>query len=556
MTINKEMQLGIALACERRCRPTSVFLRCLILLLALTFQASAQPAAAQDRLTKLDPEPVVIHLENGSGAADVTFILAQGVAAPEFRWTSAVGSANTIPDGEISFKWVEDPQTKPSPEAQQNTEGQRGAQRRVLVGQLTVNARVNVEPDKDYQGQLIFYWTDVPQTVPVKFTISDRTTLAFSVEPTNLNLTLLQSQPDTILLRVKNTGRAPIRKLSFSSSDLIDTETQRRLMLPESESEPVQVKDFGSTPLAPLHEAEFLFKVPQPHWAGSYTGTVAVIANERKRESISFTLRSRGPIPTRNTYWLPFVLFVATLMLGYLLSNLLENWFNLGGLQRSEAQLSLQKSERELARIAEQVKKWEKEVPAPPEVFAHTTIRLQHDLNGLRELYRRIPELTREELVAEAKRFALSATLADIFESAVSVAMKQWPNQPEKLNAVLTSLDRFTPGTDPNAYRESLRKVLESAASPDADDASAFDTSAALPDMPSPADLEKRIKRMAQLKRVVAAAVVFIMAYQVIYARNFDFGTLLDYIQVFLWSLGLTQMGTQLIARSSYTPSQ
>jgi hypothetical protein len=546
--INREIQLDTAFAVKKRSRRSSMLRQCLILLLVLTSQLSAQTAAAQDRLTKLDPETLVVHLEKGSGTADVTFLLAQGVGVPEFRWTSAVGSANTIPASDITFKWVEEQQPQPGADAQQ-----QGARRSLLNGQLTVNTRVNVEPDANYTGRLIFYWSDATQPVPVSFTVSDRTTLAFSLAPTKLDLTLVQFQPDTIMLRVKNTGRAPINKLSVSSSDLIDSETQRRLVLPE------QIKDFGSTPLAPSREAEVSFKVEQPLWAGSYTGTVDVVANERTRQSIPFAIRSRGPTPGRNTYWIPFILFLATLMLGYLLSNMLENWFNLGGLQRAEAQLSLQKSERELARIAEQIEKWVRELGIPREAFAQTRIRLQHDLNELREVFRRLPDLTREELVAEAKRFATSATLAGIFESAVNVALKQWPKQPEKLKRVLTALDRVAPGTDPNTYRESLRKVLETEARQDAaEGVSALDANAALPNVPAPADLEKRIKRMAQLERAVAATIVFIMAYQLFYAKDFAFGTLLDYLAVFLWSLGLTQMGTQLIARarSSVTPSQ
>lgn len=546
MMIKKEMPPDSAHAGEKRCRASSIFRRCMILLLVLLFQASAHPAAAQNKLTKLDPESLVVHLENGSGLADATFALEKGINVPEFKVTPAVGNSNTIPAENITFKWVKDPQTQPGAESQPSARGP------VLAGQISVNTRINIEPDTNYTGRIIFYWPDATPPVIVNFTVSDRMTLAFSLTPTKFDLALAQSQPDAILLRVKNTGRVPIQKLSVSSSDLIDSETQHRLVLPERE-----VKDFGSTPLAPLREAEFSFNVPELHWAGSYSGTVDVIVNQSSRQSIPFVIRSRGPIISSSTYWLPFILFVATLLLGYLVSNMLENWFNLGGLQRAEAQLSLRKSERELARIAEQVEMWAT-VPLA-DAFAQTRIRLQQDLNELGELYRRIPGLTREELVAETKRFATFATLAGIFESAVNVALKQWPDPP-KLNQVLTLLDRVAPGTDPNAYRTSLRTVLETEAKLNTDDAkaNAFDASAALPDVPSPADLEKKIKRMAQLERLVAATVVFIMAYQLFYAKDFAFGTLLDYLGVFLWSLGLTQMGTQLIARarSSYTPTQ
>jgi hypothetical protein len=354
-----------------------------------------------------------------------------------------------------------------------------------------------------------------------------------------------------MLIRVKNTGRVAIKTLSISSSDLLDSETQRRLVLPE------QVKDFGSAPLEPSRETEFSFKVMQPFWAGLYVGTLDVVANGREHQLIAFTLRTRGPAPVRNTYWIPFLLFVATLLLGYMLSTILERWFNLGGLQRAEALRSLQKAERELSRIATQVEVWGANHPAG--VFAKTRIRLQQSLKELLELQRRIPDLTNDELVAETKRFALTATLAGVFESAVNVALTQWPTEPDKLNAMLRLLDDVDPGTDPNSYRTSLRAVLDNppGQARTAAEANRFDARAALPDMPSPADLEKQIKRMAQLERAVAALVVFIMAYQLFYAKDFAFGTLLDYLGVFLWSLGLTQMGTQLIARarSSHTPA-
>jgi hypothetical protein len=513
----------------------------LALLAALVSHSSSIIVYAQPRLVKLDPEPVVVQLQNGQGTADVNLALAQGAAVPAFTWTSANGTSNSIPANNISFSW-----------ATSESSSQSGTQQTLLVGRLTVDARVSIEPDTNYAGRLIFYWSDATAPVLVNFNASDRAKLAFSVTPTKVELALVQFQPDTMLIRVKNTGRIAINSLSVSSSDLLDSETQRRLVLPE------QIKDFGATPLAPAHEAEFPFKVPPTIWAGTYVGSLDVVANRREHQSIAFTLRTRGPTPARNTYWIPFILFVGTLLLGYGLSTILENWFNLGGLLRAEAQRSLQKSERELKRIAQQVEEWG--ANRPPEVFAKTRIRLQQNLNELLKLSGRIPDLTNDELVAEGKRFALAATLLGIFESAVNVALAQWPTDPPKLNQVLTALDDVDTGTEPNTYRNSLRAVLENQSRLEIQAGAnrVFNAKMSLPDMPSPAQIEKRIKRMVQLERAVAALVVFIMAYQLFYARDFAFGTLLDYLGVFLWSLGLTQMGTQLIARarSSFTPAQ
>lgn len=523
----------------------------LFLLVALTLHAGALKAPAQDRLTKLDPESLVVRLEDGRGMADVVISLGKDVAAPDdYKVTAAVGSSNTIPASHITFKWTKPESAAPdaAPASAQPTSEQPRAQGTLLTGRLSVQTDVSVQPDTNYVGHLIFIWRD-GATQKMQFTVTDNATLAFSLDPTKLELTLVHAQPDSIQFRVKNTGRAPIRKLNISSLGLLDSETQRRL---EPLDEPT---DFGSAPLAPSQEMLISLKLKHPVWAGTYVGTLDVTANGRPRQAIAVTVRTRGPVPRGGAYWVPFILFIGTLLLGYLLSTKLENWFNLGGLQRAEAQLSLQKSEVELARVAKRVDKLGEE--RPPSVFARARLRLRQDLGELRELLPRIPGLTRDDLTAEAKRFTHAAAAAVIFESAVNVALSQFTSPPGNLNDVLTSLGREEPGSDLNDYRTRLRKVLSDAVAA-SDNAEAFDAVAVLPDTPAPADLESQIRFMARLERAVAAAVVFIMAYQLYYARDYSFGTLLDYLTVFLWSLGLTQMGTQIIsrARSSFTPSR
>jgi len=518
-------------------RPSLFLTSYLVLLLTLT------PGVAADtnRLTKLSPEPVVVQMEDGAGTTNLIFALAKGAELPLYRVTAAVGSSNSIPAEQITFNWDAAPGS------------QSTVLRTVIVGRLSVRAvGLHIEQETNYAGRIIFYWADAEQSFD--FTVSDRTSVVFSLTAQRLDLTVNRFQPDTASVRVKNTGKAGIRRLSISSSDLLDGETQRRVLLPEV------FKDFGAMPLAPGHEAEVSFTIPQLDWAGTYTGTLDVVADGRSHQSIPLMLRGRGPVPGRYGYFVPFVLFVATLLLGFVLSNKLENWFNLGGLQRAEALLSLQRSERELARVSDQVDAWG--ATRPPQVFATTKIWLRQTLDDLRGLFARVQELSREQLVSEAQRFATAATLAGIFESAVKAALALWPDpsQQGKLNGVLTELDRVTRAAEPQPYRENLRAVLEKNASEGASESDdrALYMRGALPDVPPPAELAGRIERMARLQRLVVAAVVFIVAYQLFYARDFSFGTLLDYLQVFLWSLGLTQTGAQILARarSSFTPSQ
>jgi hypothetical protein len=512
-----------------------LFLSCFTVLLTLASPAWALPPAAEQRLTKLAPESILVPLENGSGVANVILVVAAGVGVPSFKVTSAVGSSNAIPSEQFKFNCQAEPKTNPN-------------DRTLLNCQLRLDAKVNVEPAATYTGRIIGYWPDAEQSLD--FTVSDRTSLEFSLAPARLDLTLDQFQPDTVTVRVRNTGKSNIDKLTITSSNLLDSETQHRVELAEV------VKDLSNNPLRPMHDVEVSFKIPRPKLAGSYAGTLDVVAEDgQSRQSIPLVLRSRGPIPAENTYFIPFILFGATLILGFALSTKLENWLNLGGLQRAEAVLSLQKSEQELARLSLQVEQWGAQ--RPPEVFGNTRVRLQLAVTELRELIERVANLTQEQLVAEAQRFAHAEAHGRIFESAVKVALQQWPTQEDKLNAVLTKLDGVEPSSDLNAYRESLRKVLEEAAKQDEIGASADNVRPSLPDLPAIVNLKNRIKFMSHLQSALVAVVVFIVAYQLFYARDFTFGKLLDYLQVFLWSLGLTQAGSQILARarSTFTPS-
>src|SRR6185369_3321033 len=130
-----------------------------------------------------------------------------------------------------------------------------------------------------------------------------------------------------------------ITKVVFSSIDLEDSTTHRRA-------------DFGpaqstSIDLDPGHEQLVALTLPRPSYAGTYLGTLNVTANERVRKSISLSVITRGPTFGRWN-WLPFALFFLTLMVGYLLSLYLEQWFGLGGLERAQALVTLERANSDL----------------------------------------------------------------------------------------------------------------------------------------------------------------------------------------------------------------
>jgi hypothetical protein len=508
----------------------------LIPLFVCTFLTVAAPAQSeQEKLTKLAPEPVSVHVENGSGSLNLVFVLKAGSRVPAFKVTSAVGGATAIPETDIALAWS----TTPTPD--------QSAKRTLLVANLNVNTRVFVEPNVEYKGRIIFLWPNSEQGID--FTVIDKSSLGFDLSESKLDLVLGPNQPSTVSLRVKNTGKAEIQRLTISSSPLVDSETQHRTALPTT------VKEFHSAPIRPAQESEVSIALSSPELAGSYTGTLEVVANGSLRKSIPIVLRTRGPVTARGISFLPFLLFVATLTLGFWLSTKIDDWFNLGGLQRTQTLLSLQQSERGLARLLDQTGHWETDLAA--KIFAQTKIRLEQSLEELRGLLGTFSEIPQEQLVTEALRYTATLCQGNLWRGFVEVALKQWAGdtQKEKLKQVLTALDAASPTADLTAYRESLRKILSESAGESG--ASVDVINEALPAVPPPADLKARIRFMAGLQRTVVLFVVFISAYQIFYAHHFSFGTLLDYLGVFLWTLGLTQTGSQILARarSTYNPS-
>jgi hypothetical protein len=512
-------------------------LMALFLLFATAFIGTAAAAnSEQDKLTKLAPDPVSVRVENGVGSLNLVFILKAGSGVPAFKVTSAAGGATAIPETDIAFGWS----ATPSPD--------QSATRTLLTAHLKVDTHTYLEPGVEYKGRIIFLWPDSEQWID--FSVVDQTSLGFELSEAKLDLVVGSNQPSGVRLRVKNTGKAEIQKLSFSSLDLSDRETQHRVTMQATE------KDFQSDPIRPLQEREVLILLPSPELAGSYTGTLDVVANGSTRKSIPIVIRARGPLTTRGYTFLPFLLFIGTLASGFWLSTKLEDWFNLGGLQRAQALLTLQQSERALARLLDQLGSWEKDLSA--EVFVRTKLRLRQSLAELRGDLGNYSEMAQEQLVAEAQRYANAQAQGTLWSGFVQTALKQWDaeTQKEKLKQVLISLDAAPPLADLNAYRESLRTLLVAGAGEEEHGASMTLIDERLPTAPPPADLKARIKLMSRLQRIVVMVVVFICAYQIFYVSHFAFGTLLDYLGVFLWTLGLTQTGSQIMARahSTYNP--
>jgi hypothetical protein len=496
-------------------------------------QGGGTPTNQNLKLTKLAPKSVLVRMNNGVGQATVVYARKVGEAAPVLDWTDAVGATNSIAKDKIKVQWVGQPQTV-------------GKNETLTLG-ISVETREWVEPTATYEGQIIFIWPDGnPQ--PETFTITNAVVADFSMSRPKIDAVMMSGQPTQANLIVGNTGKEKITKFTFSSTDLEDSTTHRRADF--GAAQPVTVE------LEPGREQTVALTLPRPDHAGTYIGTLNVIANDRVRKSIPMSVITRGPTFGKWN-WLPFILFCVTLGIGYWLSMYLEQWFDLGGLERAQALLALEQANTDLVKTLKQVRAWEAANPGIQIDAAR--LRLDGDQRELKDLLDLQKRQSTDALKSNVARFTTLAAAGKILYLKVDSAARQWTT-PATLKPVIDALDAVvfpTPAEGLDKYRSALDKVL----------ADHINTKAPMPagaPMPiseelsqrvSTEQLEIKIERMSWLKRIVVAIVVFITGYMMLYWKDADFGTLPDYFAVFLWALGLSTTGAGILtsAKSSYT---
>jgi hypothetical protein len=155
-------------------------------------------------------------------------------------------------------------------------------------------------------------------------------------------------------------------------------------------------------------------------------------------------------------------------------------------------------------------------------------------------------------VTADAGDFATRAAAANLLWAALQTATSQWRNAPEKLLEVCVALDLAKlPQTqaDLGRYRKDLNDALASAAQATVQAATFVSQKTPAQDGSILNRLRAKIRRMTVLYQAIIWTVVFITGYLSFYAGDTAFGTLADYFALFLWALGLTSTGTQIITR-------
>jgi hypothetical protein len=516
-----------------QCRVDASFVPCLSCLVILFI--SAFTVAAHGGLTKISPDSVEVQLQNGVGFVSIFFNPKTCTKMPQIQITDAVGTTNAIPRTDIHFNW----------ETQFPNRGT------LAEARLDVNTQGFVFRNTEYKGKIFFIWEGEKQITPqaLDFTVVDRSTVAFELYPEKSDVLLGVGRPEVIMVRIKNTGVTNISSVSISSLDLADGATKNRTTFPTI------VKN--NLTIDPQNEDDITINLPKPVLAGTYSGVLDLQANGKERKAVLLTLRTRGPnfIPwlsrvDRFAYlpWLPLVLFLMTLFTGFGLSKLLENWFGLGGLRRAEATLSIRRS-RNL--LEQQIAIVEHSIDAP--FLGRTLANLKESYVEAATTFTEATgpdagQLSLEELSESAQRFKNRVAFTKVLLEKVQLATNLYGDDAGRLAWVIQRLDSRTPSDEEakssslETYRNNLDGIVRAEDGHAAAMTKAEEKTAA-------ARIQKKIDRMNWLYRMAVWLVVIIIAYQTFYANNFAFGTLLDYLAVFLWSFGLTQVGTQIVAR-------
>jgi hypothetical protein len=354
------------------------------------------------------------------------------------------------------------------------------------------------------------------------------------------------------VLRIKNVGPSPITELQLAI-DLKDGKTGRRLYLQDA----CEKSSCTNLQLQQNDEKEVRFRLPEPIWAGTYSGSLYVVDPRIDTRVVPMFLRLRGPVPGQQ-YWVPFVLFTVVVLGGFGLSSKLDTWMGTE-LPRAQAVQSLRNSQSEILRLSARLLNWSA-THGGLNGFVLTAPRLDLLIAALNQQIVNAYKTSAADVTRNAEPFYLASQKVALLSVAIDEIEKTYrkaPSDPPTLAAINTIIDKMDAldVTDPSVvamYRGNLANCF--GARPAVAGRGTAPPSIATPSFNPAAltvtQLQRRIDAMIWVSQGAVWLVVYLTALQTLYLANTSFGSLVDYIACFLWSLSLTQTGKQLVTRT------
>lgn len=522
--------------------------------LALFLIAWSAPAPAEDK--KLDAillvsptTTVAIPVVNGQGSAQVFFRLREAVDETTEKIRITTTSVGPV---------------KAPTEILPDKEGPRnGAIRSFWIHVKTAAPLVVGET---HTGALLFQHGGLVDEFPL--TITQVAPAAFTVDPEQYDVCVDCGDGDPVFtIRVTNSGSTPITRIKLSSLTMEDASIHVRVVYPLGDSRCESRKD-GCWPdrkkeeqttagpdvvalspgeetanesIAPGASRTIHVKLTLPRRAAAYSGALRVSANGGEPKSVHIILRTRGP---NGGWWgCPLILFIATLFAGAAAAKILEHYYGSGGgLTRARALLSLDASRGMLGDLT----RWLNELRIQvPDALPLTEKAIDRDLREIEESIASEGALKPDELDNRATSISGRVAMRRALRKA---ALEAGGNAD-----ALARIDAVPAEGALAEYEKALAGAL--AGEPKPGDALS-------PEPPSPSGKSSLFKAkwivwlIPRFRYIVWLIVTFGTAYTMFYTSDCSFGTLTDYLTVFLWGLGLTTAGFAVIgeARSSYTP--
>jgi hypothetical protein len=495
-----------------------------------------KPAATKVTVELLTPTPLDVTTNAGVGAMPFRLLLTG--AATEI---TAIDATPPIADGQAlaGTVTVRVESSTPMPENQ-----------RILAAVLEVKAAPPIAPNVKFSGMLLL--PTIGGRVP--YSITDKTNVVLTSSPDKIAMTWLVWQPDVARLQVRNTGTSAFA-LSTAAASLEDAGTKRRV----EEAVEIEPRDQPFT-IGPGQSRQIAVRLPRPSLAGTYAGTLT-LRSQTDTLSLPLTITTRGPSP-RGHVWIPFLLFVVTVIAGIWMSSRLEAFFGEGGgLRRAEAVVALGTLENDLTRVHKGLAEFlGRENLNLPRVLA----RFSPLIEAVRTA-RTVPNVPNVDTVLrEARAAQLAGMLLQRLLQASVAALK---TDPQALAALVKAVEALQwPSDDASfeAFDQQLRAAIDTvhkdmqsraaAADPtELNEAAPRTTEPLLLPQGSPVTVDEaldQIRRMTRLQQAGIWLLTVLTAYQTFYVSNAAFGTAFNYIALFMWSLGITQAGTQIVARA------
>lgn len=299
-----------------------------------------------------------------------------------------------------------------------------------------------------------------------------------------------------------------------------------------------------AAPLKPGERSDCTFYPPTSEYAGTYVGTLRIQASGHET-TVPMTVRTRGPFsPSWRGF--PLLFLTLTFLVGWGVSLLMNNWYT-NNLPRVQVVLLLKEEQKALSGFLKELTAWqEKNGVAMVAARAQATF----DRNGIDTLLKGGNGASVVDLQQAQQRFHLACSLNDELWTGLQIAKETFEST--DLPGVARQLDQVPRTSDPSAYRAALLKFLTAVTPTAGPSAAQLPVAAAIisPNLStvSSTTLHEEIRVMDGTRALVVGFVAWSTAYVAYYRPNPSFGTAVDYIVLFIWALGLTTTGAQLVA--------